>query len=259
LSKTQGVTFYSDFFWAYDVALGVFLKHLIDVAKAHPEEGKLSEEVLTWGTAYLYGLNLSDTFRSAADIETFISFASEACSRLKIRSFFPAEEVMSWMLADEPALHISPRGDSQIATGPVVELGQAIVALISGRLDEPPPGYLWLYGLPDGRQTLRRRQARQSADHIQELIEKFHSKREWRLFRLQGIVDARSPHALEFLEELLQSEDAGFRIWAIQGLDKLGSAQARKALADARRLTFATDEETAYFRWHLDRVTSAGE
>ena len=40
---------------------------------------------------------------------------------------------------------------------PVVELGRAIIELVSGELPEAPEGKFWFYGTPTGRQTLGRR------------------------------------------------------------------------------------------------------
>lgn len=46
------------------------------------------------------------------------------------------------------------RGDTEVLTAPVVELGGAIITLISGELPEAPDGKIWLYGTATGRETL---------------------------------------------------------------------------------------------------------
>jgi hypothetical protein len=45
----------------------------------------------------------------------------------------------------------------EVHTAPIVELGRAIIELVSGELPEEPDGKFWFYGTPDGRQTLGRR------------------------------------------------------------------------------------------------------
>lgn len=75
--------------------------------------------------------------------------------RLSKRVSIPAEEIAGWRLLDD--LRIFPRGATEVLTGPVVELGRAIIELVSGELPEEPDGKFWFYGTPTGRQTLGRR------------------------------------------------------------------------------------------------------
>jgi len=42
-----------------------------------------------------------------------------------------------------------------VDTAPVVELGRAMMALLSNELPEAPKGEAWLFGTPDGRSTIR--------------------------------------------------------------------------------------------------------
>lgn len=50
MSQTQSVTYKRRGFWAYDVAVGVFLKYLIDAAEARGEANAswLSETTSQW-------------------------------------------------------------------------------------------------------------------------------------------------------------------------------------------------------------------
>jgi len=50
-------------------------------------------------------------------------------------------------------MRIHPRGASEVATGPVVELGRAIIALVRGDLPEAPKGEAWFFGVPPGSST----------------------------------------------------------------------------------------------------------
>jgi hypothetical protein len=72
--------------------------------------------------------------------------------QLAARVSIPAEEIVAWPLLDD--LRIHPRGATEVLTAPVVELGRAVVALISGTLPGPPTDKAWLYGTDEARQTL---------------------------------------------------------------------------------------------------------
>jgi hypothetical protein len=148
VSQKQFVQNASQGFWAYDVALGVFLKHLVDAAEASDQADLpwLSNAVPSWRTVACisdYGLTLDEDW-SAAQQRTFIALAEEACERLASRESIPAKEIVAWLLLDD--LRIFPRGATEVYTEPVVELGRAVIALISGTLPEPPIGTVWFYG-----------------------------------------------------------------------------------------------------------------
>jgi hypothetical protein len=156
VSKTKFIRFGDQGFWVYDVAAGVFLKHLIDAAEASDQKHTawLSECMKQWlleACVQDYGLDL-DTKWSAGQRQTYIALAEEACSRLATRESIPAEEIGNWDLGDN--LHIFLRGATEVETAPVIELGRAIIALVSGQLPEPPEGKIWLYGTPAGRETI---------------------------------------------------------------------------------------------------------
>jgi hypothetical protein len=156
VGKTQFVSYSENGFWAYDVALPIFLKHLIDAAEAsdQAELPWLSEAISWWRTVACisdYGLTLGEGW-SEAQQETFIALAEDACQRLANRDAIPAEEIVAWPLLED--LPIFSRGATEVATGPVVELGRAVIALVSGGLPEPPIGMAWFYGTDGGRRTL---------------------------------------------------------------------------------------------------------
>jgi hypothetical protein len=118
-------------FWVYDVGLDIFLKYLIDAAQA-------SEQA---NTAWL-----------SSAISEWRLLAEDACARLEARESIPAEEIVSWPILDD--LRIFTRGADEVFTAPIVELGRAIIALVSGQLPEAPEGQIWLYGAPEGRMTI---------------------------------------------------------------------------------------------------------
>jgi hypothetical protein len=148
-------------FWAYDVALGVFLKHLIDVAEeqeAKAPEIWLTQAIPRWRVVACAGPYqvLINPGWSAEQLNTFTSLAKEACSRIRRRELFTSTELEGWNILDGEG--IFPRGDKEIHTGPIVDLGEAIVALVTGVLPAAPRGTAWFFGTPSGRKTIAMRE-----------------------------------------------------------------------------------------------------
>ena len=155
MSQTKYVEYAGRGFWAYDVALGVFLKHLIDAGEASDKAGTpwLSAAISSWrATAGIPDIGLTlDAGWSAKQRQTFIALVELACARLAKRVSIPAEEIVAWPILDD--LHLFPRGASEVETTPVIELGRAFIELISGELPEPPDGKIWIYGTETGREV----------------------------------------------------------------------------------------------------------
>jgi hypothetical protein len=163
VSRTAFVNYGDDGFWAYDVALSIFLKHLIDVAEpraGEPDTRWLREEVASWrviagpcqGT---YGLEIKQSW-SQAQRELFVELARQVCDLMAKRETWSAKEITSWPILDDA--RIFSRGARLISTAPIIELGQAVVGLAEGTLPEPPPGTWWFFGTPEGRDTIRKRE-----------------------------------------------------------------------------------------------------
>lgn len=159
VSKTQFVSHKGQGFWAYDVALGVLLKHLVDVAEplvGAPDTAWLKEAVYSWRlAAVLHGLQIEDAW-SAEQKAIVIELVGQACDVLQQREKIPADEITAWPIIDD--LRIFPRGAKEVYTAPVVELGRAIVDLIHGTLPEAPVGTWWCFGTPAGRTTIKKRE-----------------------------------------------------------------------------------------------------
>src|SRR5579864_5056586 len=122
VSQTQAVTYTDRGFWAYDVAVGIFLKYLIDAAEANGEANTqwLSEAVSSWRIwAFVsdFGLTLDGNW-SAEQRRSFIGLAEESCAALATRDSIPAEEIISWPFVDD--LRIHPRGAKEVTTAPVI-------------------------------------------------------------------------------------------------------------------------------------------
>jgi hypothetical protein len=157
MTATKGIGFEGRFFWAYDVAAGVFLKHLIDEAQTseHADESWLSNAVSSWRVQAAItesGFTLEKDW-SSEQRQIFIKLAEQACKKLATRESIPASEIANWPLVDE--LRIFPRSKTEVLTAPVIELGHAIIELVSGNLPRPLKGEAWFYGTPTGRSTIR--------------------------------------------------------------------------------------------------------
>jgi hypothetical protein len=159
MTATKRIGFGTRFLWAYDVAAGVFLKHLIDAAEASGQTNApwLARAVSDWRVQAAItecGLTLDENWSNTQRL-MFIRLAEAACKELATRASIPAEEIVDWPLGERGELRIFPRGAREVLTEPVIELGRAIIALVSGELPQSPQGEAWFYGLPTGRSTIR--------------------------------------------------------------------------------------------------------
>lgn len=149
MSRTKYVEYSGNGFWAYDVALDVFLKHLIDSAEALEKADApswLEEAKQRWRNAAVPDCGLDfDRAWMPEGLEVVIGLIRRACETLALRESIPAAEVESWMIIDD--LEVSCRGDDPIPTKPIIMLGQAISALIDGTLPSAPPDTAWFYVL----------------------------------------------------------------------------------------------------------------
>jgi hypothetical protein len=157
VSATQFVKYADRGFWAYDVAVGVLLKYLLDAAQKSGEAHTpwLSEAISDWRVWAVisdYGFILDERW-SAEERKSFIALAEQACAGVGARNSIPAEEVVSWTFVG--GLRIFPRGAKEVLTAPVGELGRAVVDLLLDELPEAPKGEAWFFGTPDGRSTIR--------------------------------------------------------------------------------------------------------
>lgn len=114
------------------------MKHLIDAAEASGQSGTewLSSAVLSWRRVACisdFGLTLDKDW-SVAQRQEIVALAEVANATLATRESISAEEIARWRLLDD--LRIFPRGAKQLLTAPIIELGDAIIALVSGRLPE---------------------------------------------------------------------------------------------------------------------------
>lgn len=159
MAKTHYIGYRDDGFWAYDVAQGVLLKYLVDLAAARAEKPGMSwlrDAAHSWRIgAVLYGLNIDESW-SVEQLVIFKRIVLEACEQLQTREKISSAEIETWPMIDD--LRIFTRGAKEVFTAPVIELGRAVVSLLEGSLPPPPAGTWWCFGFPEGRTTIQKRE-----------------------------------------------------------------------------------------------------
>ncbi|MBL9165210.1 MAG: hypothetical protein JNL18_20960 [Planctomycetaceae bacterium] len=161
MSRTLFVEFRGDGFWAFDVVVRVFLKHLIDAALLRLEEKEeawLAEPIAAWRLDAVnadLGLFLDESW-SQHQIDVFTALAHEACNSLAERESIAADEIESWEMADN--LHCFARGLPSVTTASAIRLGNAIVKLVNGSLPAPPPRTWWFFATEECAATMPRRE-----------------------------------------------------------------------------------------------------
>lgn len=159
MSQTLFVEYGDDGFWAYDVAAGIFLKHLIDCATQHIERQPcpwLSDCVEKWRVNAVmseYGLHLDPAWTDDQR-RTVRTLIDESCQVLQKSKSISPGTAASWKILDGRGVGLRSAGP--VPTAPVVELGRAIGLLLEGALPKAPPGTWWFYGVEGGRSTLKK-------------------------------------------------------------------------------------------------------
>ena len=158
MSETQFVEFANRGFWAYDVALGVFLKHLVDAGE-HPDYDEVrwvQDALPKWRTVIaVAGSGLGwqiDEGWSDGESKLFLQLVAQATEQLASREAITVDEMKQWSVFE--GLDAVSRGAAVVKTAPIVELGQAIHRLLESSLPHPPEGKHWFYGTPSGRTFL---------------------------------------------------------------------------------------------------------
>jgi hypothetical protein len=162
VSRTKTVSHEGRHFWVFDEALGIWLKYLIEVV-----ERRIQTNSMMWAEDYLEDWRVKASISDLgwhigvwadAQKRDFLEASQEACDVLAQEPPLPLEEVATWSVLDDiPIVHRTGLWDDPIDVEPIVELGRAVMALIAGTLDDPPPGTWWLFGGHGGRKTIAMR------------------------------------------------------------------------------------------------------
>jgi hypothetical protein len=125
-------------FWAYDVAVGVFLKYLIDAAESYAdrEDAKWIRGCIhDWRVQAILlsnsGLHL-DRDLPIDQLAVIVRLIEDACAALHQKGSISANEMQSWDILDGKG--VFARGHDPFPIAPVTELGRAIQALLLGTL-----------------------------------------------------------------------------------------------------------------------------
>lgn len=143
MSRSKYVSYGENVFWVFDVELNIFLKFLIDVGidylKKH-NEAWLSSEIEDWQfIAIVSDIGLGfDCESPSHKIKTIIELIQIACQNLSTTEFITATEIENWNILDGKG--IFSRGIKKFDTKHLIELGNAIIALLKGNLQTPPNG-----------------------------------------------------------------------------------------------------------------------
>ena len=162
MSRSQYVGYRDQGFWAYDVSLAIFLKHLVDVADRQLAVGNVGwlREAVDWWRVVAsindYGFEIEESW-SADQVKLFLQLADEAVAVISRRPAFTADEVAGWSLLDD--MHLETRGEPIVAIRPIVTLGRAVIHLVDGSLPPSPPGTWWLFGTGKEGDVIRQRDA----------------------------------------------------------------------------------------------------
>jgi hypothetical protein len=100
----------------------------------------------------VYGNPLDDDW-SEDQITTVVQLVQNTCAELSKRESIPAEEIEGWNLIDGQG--VFARGYPAIPTQPVIQLGEAIIALLNNALPKAPLGTRWWYGIEDQPSRIR--------------------------------------------------------------------------------------------------------
>ena len=158
MSQKMFVDYRGQGFWAYDVAVGVLLKHLIDRACLREPAPWLSECIERWrvnATVSDLGMHLDPEWTDSQR-QIVRELIEEACQELQKVEAFSADEAASWKIHNGKG--VFARGALCIPTAPSIELGRAVGMLLEGTLPAAPAGSWWFYGTPDGVTTILKRE-----------------------------------------------------------------------------------------------------
>lgn len=162
MSRKKHVGYRGAGFWAYDKALEILLKYLIDRAVEVGNASNLdwlADRVEEWRVVAVVGdlclaLDNEGAFTSE-QVEILCRLIDDACDAIGRRESIPAAEMQGWKILDGEG--VSPRGDDPEPTGPILEIGRAIQELIRGTFMSPPGNSWWLYGCEGGKQLIEPR------------------------------------------------------------------------------------------------------
>ena len=140
-------------FWAFETAIDIFLRHLIDRANYYFYQNEfewLCEGIKEWeinSKSNFSGMYLDEKW-AQNQFNLMLVLIEEVCEILSEYSTIPASE---W---DSELGKKVIQNTIQFPSKPVIELGRAIQSLLREDLPIAPDGKMWLYGTKNGRRTI---------------------------------------------------------------------------------------------------------
>jgi hypothetical protein len=167
VSKTVVVECGDQRFWAYDLALGVWIKKALDHVTAHRYQGDPSpgsaelhdwEHVAVLGSSSIFDLTARSL--TAGRRQNFKAIAASVEKWLGLRERLPGPELGAWRLLDGSSVagaDVPAVLEHGVETAPVIDLSRALVSAVLGVLPPAPPATWWAIGFAGERSTIAMR------------------------------------------------------------------------------------------------------
>lgn len=161
MSKTVPVGFRNRQLWAFDVSLSILLAETVRLGQAvaasspgswlTPVLDTLRRHAILGANEYFdLDLTITDDQR-----EQVLQIIADVARQLRHRGTITRGEAARWVVLDgHPVIW---RNAEAVDTGPIADLGDALIDLVHGTLPDPPPGTWWYFGFPDGPHTIAMR------------------------------------------------------------------------------------------------------
>jgi len=163
VSKTVAVTNGEVSFWAYDLALGIWLKLFCDEVRSQGWAGPgatFESDVREWELTAVLGANRGLDLAREWTIEKRLMF-DEAARRvqqaLAAGDHLGSDEINSWRLLDGQPIARAGTLGGRLQAEPILDLGEALMGLVAGNLASAPPGTWWMIGYSPERTTIEMR------------------------------------------------------------------------------------------------------
>lgn len=130
----------------------VYLKFLIDAAvqvSNNRPQVWLTDSIQHWRVNALmsdFGLHLNDDW-TESEVKAVIEMCGSASQAVRIHGDVSYFDVSDWDILDGQSIYL--RGHDPVPYEPVARIGDAIVALLTNTLTNPPIGHLWCFTLAD--------------------------------------------------------------------------------------------------------------
>ena len=149
MSKTCGIYCGGRAFWAYDESLSILLRFIAKEAEESNDSEFHPDEIEQWRVVAILGsdvgLHIGDGW-TAEHTDRFNSLVQRCSEQLRTVGRLSGEEVLGWSVHGDRRVIWRGEPTDVRSTDPIVSLAGAIVRLVRGQLEVPPPGHWWTFG-----------------------------------------------------------------------------------------------------------------